>query len=98
MEMTQQDYDERKTKTVAEEGSDEDLRLVKLYEREGFTPSPRGDEQDYLDEELEEDAPYIEWSFEDLKSEAGRRKLSKAGGREDVIARLEANDAAEAQV
>lgn len=37
MEMTQQDYDDRKTRVAAGNGTDEDLRLVKLYESEGFS-------------------------------------------------------------
>lgn len=37
VEMTQQDYDERKTRVAAGNGTDEDLRLVKLYESQGFS-------------------------------------------------------------
>lgn len=38
MEMTQQDYDDRKARVDAGTGDDEDARLVKEYERQGFTP------------------------------------------------------------
>jgi len=36
MELTQGDYEERKARTLADSGTDDDVRLVKLYEREGF--------------------------------------------------------------
>lgn len=38
MELTQKDYNERKARLDAGTGDDEDARLVKLYEREGFGP------------------------------------------------------------
>jgi hypothetical protein len=38
MKMTQQDYDARKARVDAGQGDDEDARLVKEYERQGFTP------------------------------------------------------------
>ena len=33
--LTRRDYDERKARVVAGAGSDDDRRLVRLYEREG---------------------------------------------------------------
>ena len=39
MEMTQQDFEARKQRVDAGVGTDEDARLVKLYEREGYRPS-----------------------------------------------------------
>lgn len=37
MKLTQKDYDTRKARVVAGAGDDEDARLVKHYERQGFT-------------------------------------------------------------
>jgi len=37
MELTQEDYEERKSRVETGMGDDDDARLVKLYEREGFT-------------------------------------------------------------
>lgn len=37
MELTQADYEARKGRVDAGEGDDEDRRLVKHYEREGYT-------------------------------------------------------------
>ena len=65
---------------------------------EGFED---GDDQsdDEDDEESDEDggsdevAPYSEWDYADLKTEAGERGLSKSGSKEQLIERLEAHDA-----
>lgn len=40
MELTQSDYDERKARVAAGNGTDEDLRLVKHYEDQGFSAQP----------------------------------------------------------
>lgn len=37
MELTQQDYEQRYARIRDGEGTDEDRRLVKHYERQGFT-------------------------------------------------------------
>jgi hypothetical protein len=37
MELTQSDYEDRKSRVDAGTGDDEDARLVKHYERQGFT-------------------------------------------------------------
>jgi len=37
MELTQADYEERKARIKEGTGDDDDARLVKLYEKEGFT-------------------------------------------------------------
>lgn len=42
MELNQADYEERKRRVDAGEGDDDDQRLVKLYEREGYTCRPGG--------------------------------------------------------
>jgi hypothetical protein len=70
---------------------------------DGFTDEDgdQGDAEDESDEESEEEgedgeedaAPYAEWDYADLKEEAGNRGLSKAGSKEQLIERLEANDA-----
>lgn len=39
MDLTQKDYDERKKRLNEGGDNDEDRRLVKLYESEGFEPS-----------------------------------------------------------
>lgn len=41
MELTQADYDERKNRVNAGSGDDEDARLVKHYEDNGFELTPR---------------------------------------------------------
>lgn len=43
--------------------------------------------------EEEEVAPYAEWEYPALKEEAGNRNLSKAGSKEQLIERLEQDDA-----
>jgi len=37
MDMTQADYIERRKRATAGDASDEDRRLIKLYEKEGFS-------------------------------------------------------------
>jgi hypothetical protein len=48
------------------------------------------------EEVVEEDLPYEEWTFDDLKAEAKARHLSAGGSAKDIIARLEMNDKEEA--
>lgn len=43
MEMTQQDYEARKQRVEAGVGTDEDARLVKQYERDGYTTEPKAE-------------------------------------------------------
>lgn len=38
MELTQQDYDERRARLGTPDATDEDRRLVKHYEQNGFSP------------------------------------------------------------
>lgn len=42
MKLTQKDYDTRKNRVTSGDGTDEDRRLVKHYERQGFVQKPRG--------------------------------------------------------
>lgn len=44
MDMTQADYIERRKRTTAGTGTDEDRRLIKLYEKEGFSWDGRSSE------------------------------------------------------
>lgn len=54
MQLTQKDYDERKQRVDAGDGDDEDARLVKHYEAEGFEPSKHAvAEQPKADDEAE---------------------------------------------
>lgn len=77
---------------------------------DGFVPSGTGDDaasgedageddEDDSDEEDEGDeeevAPYAEWEYQALKDEAGNRGLSKSGSKEQLIERLEQDDASE---
>lgn len=40
MKLEQQDYEDRKTRVASGAASDDDCRLVKLYEREGYAVKP----------------------------------------------------------
>lgn len=62
MKLTQKDYDTRKARVVAGTGDDEDARLVKHYEANGFTtegsaPQPAGDGTDEPGERAGDAAP-----------------------------------------
>lgn len=52
-----------------------------------------GEEGEEDDSDEEETAPYADWDYADLKEEAGNRGLSKSGSKEQLIERLESNDA-----
>lgn len=45
MQMTQADYNDRKRRVDNGEGDDEDARLVKQYEAEGYTVEGKADNQ-----------------------------------------------------
>lgn len=51
------------------------------------------DEGGEEDESTDEVAPYAEWDYADLKTEAGTRGLKQNGSKEQLIERLEENDA-----
>jgi hypothetical protein len=56
---------------------------------------PEGEDDDAEDEEVADNYDDAEaWSFSDLKAEAKRRELPVTGGREVLIERLRADDAA----
>lgn len=59
------------------------------------TPEESEDEADNEDGEGDEDevAPYAEWDYAALKDEAKNRDLSAAGSKEQLIKRLEEDDA-----
>lgn len=56
-----------------------------------------GDDDNEDEGDGDEVAPYSEWEYSDLKDEAGNRGLSKAGSKEQLIARIEENDAERAE-
>lgn len=63
---------------------------------EGGDADPDEDESDEENEgEGDEDevAPYAEWDYQELKTEAKRRELSASGSKEQLIERLEQDDA-----
>ena len=65
---------------------------------DGFEPEDAdSDESDEENEEGEGDedevAPYAEWDYQELKTEAKRRDLSASGSKEQLIERLEQDDA-----
>jgi hypothetical protein len=51
------------------------------------------DEEDEGEGDEDEVAPYAEWEYAALKEEAGSRNLSKSGSKEQLIERLEQDDA-----
>jgi hypothetical protein len=55
MKLTQEDYDERKDRALAGQATDEDNRLVKLYEAEGYEYSGPVEEPESVDQEASED-------------------------------------------
>lgn len=46
--------------------------------------------------DVDEDAPYSEWSMDELKAELTERKLPVSGKKTELVARLEENDEANA--
>ena len=61
-------------------------------------PGEEEDEEDSEEEADDEEVPgYADWEYQALKDEAGNRDLSKSGSKEQLIARLEENDAASAE-
>lgn len=57
--------------------------------------STEGDEDESEDGEDDEDevAPYDEWDYQELKDEAKRRELSAGGSKEQLVKRLQDDDA-----
>ena len=46
-------------------------------------------------EQIEVDEPYSEWKVDDLREELRNRELDDEGNKKDLVARLEADDAAQ---
>lgn len=69
------------------------------FESEDGEGGDADSEEDESDEENEgegdedEVAPYAEWDYQELKTEAKRRELSASGSKEQLIERLEQDDA-----
>lgn len=93
MKMTQQDYDDRKARADKGEGSDEDTRLVKLYEREGYTATPASPQDAHEGAEGADEAKYERLSDDQILKEVEDRQLDADGDREQLIARLVEHDA-----
>lgn len=76
MEMTQSDYDERLTRVADGTADDEDRRLVKHYEREGFEPSgdAPADASWLVDTDGTEPPDYSKLTKKQLVSELENRK------------------------
>lgn len=55
------------------------------------------EESEESEEETEEVAPYDEWEYADLKTEAGNRGLKQSGSKEALVARLNEDDAENAE-
>lgn len=49
------------------------------------------------EDDTEDVAPYDEWDYADLKTEAGNRGLSKAGSKEQLIERLQEDDGSDSE-
>lgn len=100
MKMTQRDYEERLARVSEGTADDEDHRLVKHYQREGWTSgnttadgswlftrdegAPEGDAE-FTEEELDR---YADRRIQDLQKLARDRELSPSGNKSDVIGRL----------
>lgn len=95
MEMTEKDYEDRKARAEKGEASDEDLRLIKHYERPKPSGGPVADTRDYDREqaETEADAKYADATVTDLKAQAKDRGLATTGTKDELVARLKAADA-----
>lgn len=95
MEMTEKDYEDRKARAEKGEASDEDLRLIKHYERPKPSGGPVADTRDYDRQEAEREADekYADATVADLKAEAKERGLSTSGSKDELLARLKAADA-----
>lgn len=110
MEMTQTDYEERKQRIADGEGTDEDRRLVKHYEREGATSDesiPTWLLHDQPDEEDgDPEAGYDALSRRQLITEIGTRRNSdgrplghpSSANKATLISILEENDRQAADV
>lgn len=82
--------------SVDEDEDDENPDGFESEDGEGGDADSDEDESDEEDEgEGDEDevAPYAEWEYAALKEEAGNRGLSKSGSKEQLIERLEQDDA-----
>lgn len=94
MEFTKKDYEDRKSRIDAGEGSDEDRRLVKLYESTKPSGGPVADTAEYDARIADQEAAarYDGKTQADLKAEAKERGLATGGTKEDLVARLKQAD------
>ncbi|UVF61349.1 hypothetical protein SEA_SPARCETUS_20 [Microbacterium phage Sparcetus] len=81
----------------ADDSSEEDEDDAEESEDDGSEEESEEDnsEDDSEEDEAEEVAPYDEWDYQELKDEAKRRDLSAGGSKEQLIKRLQDNDAEE---
>lgn len=99
MEMTTADYHERLERIDNGSADDEDRRLVKHYEREGYERPADGSWlfEDTQGEQRVRGENYGALSRTRLVKLAKDRKLSASGSQEELIARLREHDAAQAE-
>lgn len=80
----------------ADDSSEEDEDDAEESEDGSEEESEEDNSEDDSEEgETEEVAPYDEWDYQELKDEAKRRDLSAGGSKEQLIKRLQDNDAEE---
>lgn len=82
-ENTDEDSDSNEDGDESTEGGDES----------NSDDAEEDESEDGEDDDSEEAAPYAEWDYADLKEEAGNRNLSKSGSKEQLVKRLEEDDA-----
>lgn len=76
--------------------SDEDRAYLLGHGEDGLVAQLDEQHGQANDTETGDDAPYEEWSADDLRAELGERKLSKTGNKPELVARLQEDDAASA--
>ncbi len=96
MEYTQHDYEARKDRQDAETATDEDNRLLKQYERAGFGRAKGGPIND-PNSPVVEAGRYDGFTQRDASSEAKSRGLTATGTRDEIVDRLEKDDADKAK-
>lgn len=74
--------------------SDEDKEFLKSWNRADLIPEEDQDEADVPDDtpEPDDDAPYSDWTGDQLRAELKKRGLPTSGKVADLISRLEEDD------
>jgi len=76
-----------------EDGDDENPDGFEDGDGDEDADESEDESEDEGDGETDEVAPYAEWEYQALKEEAGNRGLAKTGSKEQLIERLEQDDA-----